>query len=84
MYMFFYEKGISPLLTIAESFNPVSDAVIDEDYKWLYLVTALLMDYLVLKLISPSIFNFKRQHNESKSLKQILAADFKLTVSDRQ
>ena len=65
MYMFFYEKGIFPLLTITENFNPVSDAIIDKDYKWLYLVTALLMDYIILKLISPAIFNFTKQNNES-------------------
>jgi hypothetical protein len=60
MYMFFYEKGIFPLLTITENFNPVSDAIIDKNYKWLYLLTALLMDYIILKLISPTIFNFKK------------------------
>jgi hypothetical protein len=66
MYMFIYEKGIFPLLTITENFNPVSDAIIDKHYKWLYLLTALLMDYIVLKLISPNIFNFNRQHNDGK------------------
>lgn len=70
MYMYFYEKGIFPLLTVTENFNLVSDAIIDKDYKWLYLVTALLIDYIVLKLISPSLFNFKRQHNDSKSARQ--------------
>ena len=57
-FMFIYEKGIFPILTITEFFNPNSDAIIDKDYKFLYLMTALLMDYLVLKLISPSNFNF--------------------------
>ena len=57
-FMFIYEKGIFPILTITEIFNPNSDAIIDKDYKFLYLMTALLMDYLVLKLISPSNFNF--------------------------
>ncbi|MEM0543077.1 hypothetical protein WFZ85_10640 [Flavobacterium sp. j3] len=65
MYMFLYEKGIFPLLTITENFNPVSDAIIDKDYKWLYLLTALLMDYIILKLISPTIFNFRKQRNEN-------------------
>lgn len=55
MYMFLYEKGIFPLLTITENFNPLSDAIIDKNYKWLYLLTALFMDYIILKLISPSI-----------------------------
>ncbi|MGL2962201.1 hypothetical protein ACSVH2_00095 [Flavobacterium sp. RSB2_4_14] len=65
MYMFFYEKGIFPLLTLTENFNPVSDAIIDKDYKWLYLLTALFMDYIILKLISPAIFNFRKQRNEN-------------------
>ena len=65
MYMFLYEKGIFPLLTITENFNPISDAIIDKDYKWLYLLTALLMDYIILKLISPTIFNFRKQRNEN-------------------
>ncbi len=65
MYIFLYEKGIFPLLTITENFNPVSDAIIDKDYKWLYLLTALLMDYIILKLISPTIFNFRKQRNEN-------------------
>lgn len=67
MYMFLYEKGIFPLLTITENFNPLSDAIIDKDYMWLYLLTALCMDYIILKLISPSIFNFKRKTNESNT-----------------
>lgn len=65
MYMFFYEKGIFPLLTVTENLNPISDAIIDRDYKWLYLLTALLMDYIILKLISPTIFNFRKQRNEN-------------------
>ncbi len=59
-YMFIYEKGIFPLLTITEFFNPISDAIIDKNYTFLFLMTALLMDYLVLKLISPFNFNFIR------------------------
>lgn len=65
MYMFFYEKGIFPLLAITESFNPLSDAAIDRDYKWLYLLTALLMDYIILKRISPAVFKFKRQKSKN-------------------
>ena len=65
MYMFLYEKGIFPLLTISENFNPISDAIIDKDYRWLYLLTALLMDYIILKHMRPTIFNFRKQRNEN-------------------
>lgn len=65
MYMLFCEKGIFPLLTITENFKPASDAIVDEDYKLSHLVTALLIDYAILKLISPAIFNFTKQNNES-------------------
>jgi len=68
MYMFFYEKGIFPLLIPAEMINGYLGDKIDSNYKILFLLTALIMDYVVLKLISPAIFNFKRQQNESKSL----------------
>jgi len=67
MYMYLYEKGIFPLLTITENFNPLSEAIIDKNYKWLYMLTALFMDYIILKLISPSIFNFKRKINVSNA-----------------
>lgn len=68
MYMFFYEKGIFPLLIPAEMINGNWGDKIDSNYKILFLLTALIMDYVILKLISPAIFNFKRQQNGSKSL----------------
>lgn len=68
MYMFLYEKGIFPLLIPAEMINGHWGDKIDSNYKILFLLTALIMDYIVLKLISPAIFNFKRQMNGTKSI----------------
>ena len=68
MYMFLYEKGIFPLLIPVEMINGYWGDKIDSNYKILFLLTALFMDYILLKLISPAIFNFKRQQNGSKSL----------------
>jgi hypothetical protein len=68
MYMFLYEKGIFPLLIPVEMINGYWGDKIDSNYKILFLLTALVMDYILLKLISPAIFNFKRQQNGSKSL----------------
>lgn len=68
MYMYLYEKGIFPLLIPAEMINGNLGDKIDSNYKILFLATALIMDYIILKLISPSIFNFKRHSNESKQL----------------
>lgn len=60
MYMFLYEKGTFPLLIPAEMINVHWDDKIDNNYKILYLLTSLIIDYVILKLISPAIFNFKR------------------------
>lgn len=68
MYIFLYEKGIFPLLIPAEMINGHWGDEIDNNYKILYLLTSLIIDYIVLKLISPAIFNFKRQRNEKKSI----------------
>ncbi len=53
MYMFFYEKGIFPLLIPAECIDGNLGDKIDNNYQFLYLITALIMDYLILKIISP-------------------------------
>lgn len=66
-YCYIYEKGIFPLMYIAESINGTLGDRIDRHYPILFLPTALIMDYLILKLISPSIFNFRRHSNEIKS-----------------
>jgi len=53
MYMFIYEKGIFPCFGIAELVNGTLGDKIDNSFNFLYLVTALFMDYIILKLISP-------------------------------
>lgn len=68
MYMFYYEKGIFPLLIPAEMINDFWGDKIDSNYKIFFLLTALIMDYILLKLISPSVLNFREQRNKSKSL----------------
>lgn len=52
-YMFLYEKGIFPLQGIAETINGHWGDKIDRHYKFLYLLTALVMDYIILWIISP-------------------------------
>ena len=52
-YMFFYEKGIFPLFTSAECIDGNLGDKIDNNYQFLYLIMALIMDYLILKIISP-------------------------------
>lgn len=51
--MFFYEKGIFPLFTLAECIDGNLGDKIDNNYQFLYLIMALIMDYLILKIISP-------------------------------
>src|SRR6185436_16865659 len=59
MYMYIYEKGIFPLMIITESVNGTLGDKIDAHYQFLYLLTALLMDYIVLFLISPRVIKLK-------------------------
>ena len=53
MYMFIYEKGIFPLLIPAEIIDGNWGDIIDRNYQFLFLMMALLMDYILLKFISP-------------------------------
>jgi hypothetical protein len=57
-YMFLYEKGIFPCFGIAEQINPNLGDIIDNNYQYLYLITALIVDYVLLKLISPKTARF--------------------------
>ena len=62
-YMFIYEKGIFPCFGLAEQINPSLGDKIDNNYQFIYLITALLIDYVLLKIISPQttkIFNQKK------------------------
>jgi len=55
MYTFIYEKGIFPTWTLAESFNSSLGDKIDSNFQFMYLIVALLVDYLILFLISPRV-----------------------------
>jgi hypothetical protein len=61
MYMFFYEKGIFPCFCIVEQINPLLGDEIDNNYQFMYLITALLIDYVLLKTISPKQMNKSNQ-----------------------
>lgn len=60
-YMYIYEKGILPCFGIAELIDPHLDDRIDSNYQFFYLLTALLMDYILLKLISPQTVRLLRR-----------------------
>src|SRR4030095_4878691 len=60
MYSYIYEKAIIPIWLIAENINSSFGDRIDNDYKFIYLIVALFMDYLVLFLISPRLIQIFR------------------------
>ena len=60
MYYLFYEKGIFSCFGLAELIDGNLGDKIDTHYQFLYLLTALLMDYIILFLISPTLFRFKQ------------------------
>lgn len=64
MYMFIYEKGIFPCFGIAELINGNLGDKIDNHYQFLYLVTTLIMDYILLKLISPQTTKLIRRTSD--------------------
>ncbi|MBD1397811.1 hypothetical protein H9Q13_11605 [Pontibacter sp. JH31] len=67
MYYLVYEKGIFPIFMIAELIEPVLGDKVD-NYPILYFITALLMDYIILKIISPkTIYYFERNPSANKS-----------------
>lgn len=53
MYFWIYEKGIFPTLFLTELLEGTLGDKIDAHYQFLYLITALLIDYLILFIISP-------------------------------
>jgi hypothetical protein len=54
-YILFYEKGIIPLWWLGQKINPSIADRIDEHYKILYLLAALIMDYIFLFILSPRV-----------------------------
>ena len=53
IYSMIYEKGIFPAFGLAELIDPVGGDRLDSDYPIVYLLTALIMDYIILTMISP-------------------------------
>ena len=54
-FILFYEKGIIPIWVVAEAIDPILGDRVESDYKILYLVAALIMDYIFLFILSPRI-----------------------------
>jgi hypothetical protein len=52
-YFMVYEKGIFPCFGLAEQINPNLGDKIDGNYQFIYLITALVIDYILLRLVSP-------------------------------
>jgi len=54
-YQVFYEKGIFPTWFFAESLNGSLGDKIDSRYQFIYLIVALLVDYVLLFILSPRL-----------------------------
>ena len=54
-FILVYEKGIIPVWWLAGKINPAVADKVDADFKILYLVAALIMDYIFLFIISPRV-----------------------------
>ena len=69
MYAYIYEKRIFPTWLVAENINSSLGDKIDNNYQFIYLFTALIMDYIVLFLVSPrltQIFKMKKNLADKK------------------
>jgi len=70
-YQFIYEKGIFPTFVITENIHGSLGDQIDNKYKLVYLITALILDYVILFLISPrliQIFHSKRASARAENI----------------
>src|ERR1044072_1178563 len=62
MYAYIYEKGIFPTWLVAENIDSSLGDKIDNNYQFIYLITALTMDYIILFLVSPRLTHiFKKK-----------------------
>jgi hypothetical protein len=64
-YQFIYEKGIFPTWLISENISSSLGDRIDKNYQLVYLMTALIMDYIVLFLVSPRVTGIFKQKRGS-------------------
>jgi hypothetical protein len=54
-YILLYEKGIIPIWLLSENIDPTLGDSIDANFKFIYLLAALVMDYIFLLILSPRI-----------------------------
>jgi len=62
-FILFYEKGIIPIWVVAEAIDPKLGDRVESDFKILYLVAALIMDYVFLFILSPRVPQLFRRKN---------------------
>ncbi|MFA1773820.1 hypothetical protein ACD591_21175 [Rufibacter glacialis] len=53
-YAYLYEKGIFPAFMLLEQIDGKLGDKVDAKFPFIYFITALAIDYLLLKIISPS------------------------------
>ena len=82
-YILLYEKGIIPIWYLSEKFNPMIAEKIDANFKYLYLLAALVMDYVFLFIISPRVPQLlgrkKQQRSEKMKSASLTASSDKQT-----
>jgi hypothetical protein len=54
-FIAYYDKGIAPTWLISEYINGNLGDKIDLNYQFTFLIVSLMVDYLILKIISPNI-----------------------------
>ena len=64
-YYLIYAKGIFPVFVLAEQIEPTGGDYIDQKYKVLYLICALIIDYIILYILSPKLQRFIRKLSPS-------------------
>ena len=65
-YLFIYEKGILPVIGLIEINDPLFHTL--GKHSIAFFITALMMDYLLLKFISPQIINRLRLTKKHKQI----------------
>ena len=66
-FILFYEKGIIPISVVTEAIDPKLGDRIESDFKILYLVAALIMDYIFLFILSPRVPQLLGRKNATPS-----------------
>ncbi len=71
-FILFYEKGIIPIWVVAEAIDPKLGDRVDADFKILYLVAALIMDYIFLFILSPRVPQLFRRKNAKPAKENVI------------